>query len=488
MANISFQNNLDVLLLEPPMRYFPMMPNGLGYVYNSLKPLGIKIQAVDLNIHYFLERNQHQLWDTVSAFKYWTQLEWVKQNFWREINEVSDAIIQARPKIVGFSISQTSDRFAKEVVARIRPLPETIIIVGGYDCYYANSGPSNFPDFDYMCIGEADLTLPPLIKHLLTGWHPQDVLGFISKHDNPARHWVSSYWPKDIDALEFPKYEWTDGLPYENLVPLMMSRGCPWGRCHFCSERFPFRVRNPLKVIKEIEWHVIHGYTNFLFGDSCLNSDLWTLTSFCQELIKQRDHLLEVGAYLYGVAFSGQFHVSKHGTRELFTLMRSAGCQSLTFGVDGWTDKLARLQNKGYTFSMVEENLRNCHEVGIATNVNMVIGVPGETEADVDEAIENIIRCKPYITLFQNFNTLILGYGSDYYQWPGKYGIKFTESAIELYRRHPTAIPVDSWFSTAPYIDGEVRKARLQRIYSRLSEAGIPIGDYAKWQVKRYAA
>lgn len=477
----AFTKNLDILLLESPMRYVPMLPNGLGYVYNCLKPLKIKMQAVDLNIHYFHERNQPDLWSVVSAFQFWAKPEWVRDTFQREINEVFDAIVDASPKIVGLSVGETNHHFAREVVDRIRrALPETVIIVGGYDCTYRECGPANFPDFDYMAIGEADLTLPPLVQSLLKGERPHNLLGIIEDDrylSHPRRRqWQTDYYPKDIDSLEFPKYEWSD-YSYLNLVPLMMSRGCPWGRCHFCAERFPFRVRDPRKVIKEVEWFYLHGYSNFLFGDSCLNSDLDTLATFCQELIKLKRYM--------NINFSGQFHVSKDGTKELFTLLKEAGCGRLAFGVDGWTDRLAKLQNKGYTFKMVEENLRNCHEAGIAVAVNMVIGIPGETEVDIDEAIENIIKCKPYISIFQNFNTLILACGSDYYQEPEKYGICFRENKTELYQKHPSAIPIESWYSDQPNIDDKVRSARLERIYKKLNEAGIPMNDYAQWQVTK---
>ncbi|MFC2040931.1 radical SAM protein, partial [Chloroflexota bacterium] len=158
---------------------------------------------------------------------------------------------------------------------------------------------------------------------------------------------------------------------------------------------------------------------------------------------------------------------------------------SLVFGVDGWTDHTLRLENKGYTMSMVEENLRSCHQAGIVVAVNMVIGIPGETEEDVTETINNIIRCKRYIDYLQNINTLILAAGSEYYRNPEGYNIHLRGDRREIYEKHPYFIPPDLWYSDDPYIDQQVRVNRSRRIYETLAAAGVNITDYAKWEVER---
>ncbi len=53
IPSVEIQPNLDFLVLELPARYLPMMPNGLGYVYNILKKCDIKFQALDFNPIFF---------------------------------------------------------------------------------------------------------------------------------------------------------------------------------------------------------------------------------------------------------------------------------------------------------------------------------------------------------------------------------------------------------------------------------------------------
>ena len=54
IPSIKVDPSLDFLLLELPPRYIPMMPNGIGYVYNILKKTGIRFQTIDLNVITYL--------------------------------------------------------------------------------------------------------------------------------------------------------------------------------------------------------------------------------------------------------------------------------------------------------------------------------------------------------------------------------------------------------------------------------------------------
>jgi radical SAM superfamily enzyme YgiQ (UPF0313 family) len=231
----------------------------------------------------------------------------------------------------------------------------------------------------------------------------------------------------------------------------------------------------PKKVVDEIEWFVERGYYDFLFNESDMNGDPDSLVEICNEISRRK----------LKITFSGELRVDKRGTSEFFKCLHEAGCSQLVFGVDGWSDHTLRLQNKGYTISMVEENLRNCHEAGISVNVNMVIGVPGETEEDITKSINNIIKCKDYISCFQNLNILILGAGSQYYLNPEQFDIRFRGEKRELYEKYPYFIPPEFWYSVNPYIDLKVRVERLKRIFYDLSSGGVNVGEYAQWEVER---
>src|SRR5262249_33106807 len=162
-----------------------------------------------------------------------------------------------------------------------------------------------------------------------------------------------------------------------------------------------------------------------------------------------------------------------------FKKLRQAGFVALRFGIDAFSENTLRLQKKGYTTATVCQNLRDCSEAGIFSEVNWVIGVPGETEEDVDESIALILKNKPYIGRLANINPLILVTGGVYWLEPEKHNIHFRGNKEELYATHPRAIPAHLWYSTEPYIDEKVRQQRFERIVLALHEGQFSVGAWA---------
>ena len=114
-----------------------------------------------------------------------------------------------------------------------------------------------------------------------------------------------------------------------------------------------------------------------------------------------------------------------------------------------------------------------------------MLGVPGETEEDVDEMIRNLVACKDYIQSVESLNTLILAGGSEYLQNPDQYKIRFRGDRETILRENPYYIPPDLWYSDEPYIDQQVRMQRLDRICLALHTSGVNIGAFAARIVKQ---
>ena len=388
-------------------------------------------------------------WDNTNMDE-WDKPE-VIDYFMSELNELIDEIVRNGPKAVGISLNGSNRSLVKRFVKELRKsLPNVVIVIGGYDCVYYGLGQYLFPDFDYMLIGEAELTLEPLVKALARGNNPKDLIGIVSRYDSPRRIWEKVPLLKDLDAIDFPRYQWASYVWYQDcerkhLIPITASRGCNWARCHFCGECFPFRKREPGKVVDEIEYYTKYGFHTFHFNESDVNGDPQALYDLCSEIIRRK----------LNVKFVAQLRIDKRNTSDYFKHLAKAGFTHLRFGVDGWTDNLIRLQNKGYNMGVVFQNLRDCYAAGITTTVNMVIGVPGETENDVDEAIKNIISCKDYISLVESFNTLLLVCGSEYHRNPDKYKICFRKEKEEIYRTYVHYVPAELWYS-----EGSIYRSR----------------------------
>ena len=350
-----------------------------------------------------------------------------------------------------------------------------LLLVGGFSCYNPDIGLRAFPEADYMCIGESDLTVGPLVKRLAAGERPKDLPGVVSRFDTPDQMFVPAPMQHNLDQIEFPRYEWADLSIYRNfngyqLVPIIASRGCRWSRCTFCAERFYWRIRSPQNFVNELEWLVNQGCTLFMFNESDLNGMPEKLLEICDEIIR-RD---------IRVRLTGQLRIQKTSDRPFYDKLRAAGFVALRFGVDAFSANALRLQKKGYTVDMIRQNLKDCWEAGIFTEVNWVIGIPGETDADCNEGVDLILENQRYIGRLANINPLILVNGSVYWIDPERHGIRFRTSKDELYSNNPRYVPPDAWYSVDPYIDAKVRKERFENIVLRLYEAGFKVGPWAE--------
>ncbi len=278
----------------------------------------------------------------------------------------------------------------------------------------------------------------------------------------------------DLDLLDFPRYQWLDLDVYRNyngyqLTPIIASRGCRWSRCTFCAERFYWRIRSAAAFVDELSWLVEQGCRLFMFNESDLNGKPEAVLEICDEILRRG----------LRVKLTGQLRIHKKCDRAYFQKLRQAGFVALRFGIDAFSENTLRLQKKGYTTATVCQNLKDCWEAGIYTEVNWVIGVPGETEQDIDESIALILQNKPYIGRLANINPLILATGGVYWLEPEKHNIHFRGSKDEIYAANPRAVPAHLWYSTNPYIDEKVRKKRFEKIVLALHAGDFPVGVWA---------
>jgi len=461
--------------------------------------MGVNVQTLDLDLIFYHRFHSQRIFDGLESIKTahgyemkqdpwsidvitdeWEKLE-VIDYFSYEIKQLIAAIVAAKPKIIGLSLHHTNLRISQEVVKRIRDsYPEGIIVVGGYDCIRPEFGANLFEDFDYMVIFEAEVSLPVLVNRLLAGERPKNMPGIIAKDDRVDLPFTPAPQLQDLDAIPFPRYQWTDISHYRNyngyqVTPIVLSRGCRWSRCTFCAERFAWRRREPKRVVDEIEWLAEQGRNTFVFNDSDLSGDPAAVREICEEIITRG---------IKGITLSGQLRVQKGYSQEYFNVLAQAGFNTLTYGIDGWSKNTLKLHKKGYTIGMIEEVLKYTSLAGITVSINLVIGIPYETEQDIDETIENILKNKDYIDGVENLNTIILSTGSIYWEQPEKLGIHFRDDKDEIYRNNVKMIPTDLWYSVDPFIDQNIRLDRVKRIVETVKESGIRIGSYADWKLK----
>jgi len=493
LPKIEIRKGLDVLLLDMPARSLAQLPIGFAYVYKAIRQTSVNLQAIDIDLvayhRYHSRRCMNHIDRIESNGMLHPQDPWQAENYivWTDkafvdyfsdlLDEVVAKIVEAKPKAVGFSLHQTSHVSVSRVVERLRELlPDVCIIVGGMSCYQYFVARRIFPQADYVVVGEADTVIGSLAEAIARGERPIDIPGVVSKDDTEDRTFVGAPLPHNLDVVGGPDYGFTNLDFYVNwngyrLMPLVGSRGCGWSRCTFCAERFNWRARTPETVAEEIEYYTTRGFKDFVFNESDFNSNLSFVLRLCQEIVRR------------GIKanFTAQLRVGKDCDFQYYKAMKEAGFSCLRFGVDALSENTLLLQRKGYTKQMVMDNLKHCHDLGIYTEINVVVGVPGETDADIEESADFIIQMKPYIGRVAFINPLMLFVGSVYYFEPERHKIKFNGDKEELYKQYFVSLPDTAWYSEEPHIDHTVRRERFFRIVERMHDVGVPLGAFANF-------
>ncbi|HPD65170.1 MAG TPA: radical SAM protein [Bacteroidia bacterium] len=423
------------IILPPP--WSPLIPPlGIVTVAEIFRKNGIDCFEFDWNIellHSFekkfgkdFHRNHPLYWDAVYSSNFWQEALFSENYFgklvrdWFE-NEIS-VLIQKGFNVFGFSVFDTNKNVTKYLVTNFKKqFSDCLIIAGGpgMNVYVEYSHAENWlKHINLIFYKEVEDTLLLFINALKSSGNFDEIKGtaYIKKtnlfsfgfmkavarkilFNKPIEYFSLKYLPQNhppdlekipplnLDHLDLKKYK-TGGIPIE------FSRGCK-GSCSFCSETVrykPYRIRPVLEIINDIKTAKEKYKANYIcLICSALNGDPKHLKDFCQALINEK----------VNIHWGGNARPDLTLTPELLELMAEAGCRDLDFGVESGSDHVLSLMNKRFDISTASKIIRKCHQSGIKTSVNLIVGFPGENEDDFRLTLSFI---KEHFSLVEMFN------------------------------------------------------------------------------------
>lgn len=239
------------------------------------------------------------------------------------------------------------------------------------------------PGLTALVGGEVELNLCEIVRQTVAGESVDHMTGVWRKNGS-----LSLEAPPliDLDSLPFPDYSDFPWTKYPNtIIPIITGRGCGWGACLFCSDVTStagrsFRSRSPQNVLAEIACqHARHGGRLFVFTDLKINSDL----AMWRALIN------EIQDVVPGARWIGSVHVGSHGdnglTLDELKQARAAGMVRLTTGLESGSQRVLDGMIKGTDLDVTSRFLFDARAADHCVRVTIIIGYPGEEEADVDE-------------------------------------------------------------------------------------------------------
>jgi len=302
------------------------------------------------------------------------------------------ALIQDAAKdydLIGLSVMTMQIASALKVSRLIREAnPRAAIIWGGSHSTFFPEQTIKHPDIDAVVVGEGELTMAELAGGKPLG----EIRGLVYKKDgevvvNPARELHNP-------AL-MPLFNW-DLVPKEilyhlYLIPSLTSRGCPH-RCTFCINailRNGWRGRTVNQVLDDLR--VIESKEYFKgkklrFWDENFFVDFGRAKAIIDGMIEQGleipwETTIRAGYIKPGIVDD-----------ELMAKLKKSGCYLLSFGAESGSPEILKKIKKDVTPEEIVDSAKSCLKHGIIPQYSFMIGLPGETAAEMFETLGLIDR------------------------------------------------------------------------------------------------
>ena len=308
---------------------------------------------------------------------------------------LADSVREFHPHFVG--ITSTTPLIIKTyaIAKLVKDIDEDITVVAG------GPHPSALPEevlaesrIDCVVKGEGDSVLKSIIEKGINSGVPNI---FYKQDDIIGQSDLQSDYIKDLDSLPFPAYEILNIKDYYQprissrkapLAYIETSRGC-YGRCIFCNKNIngsKLRMKSPKRVVDEMEHMLKLGFKELQIIDDLFTADMGRAFLVCEEIIRR------------GLKFSwyprGGSRVDRVSL-ELLKIMKKAGCYRIPFGVESGSQRLMDLVEKNISREQVENAVKLAKKVGMETECYFMLGLPTETEEEMNESINFAIRLNP---------------------------------------------------------------------------------------------
>lgn len=305
--------------------------------------------------------------------------------------------IEFQPTVIGISTLFTPSYYNMIDISHVarKIFPHAMIIAGGgiptnmYKEIFRDS-----TSFDALCYGEGEKPLAGLLK-------ATDKQGFLDKHpswitrEKVAQQQLFSYdFVEDLDDIPFYDYDLLDPSDY-NISPTMKnlpsltekkhlfhyatSRGCIH-RCCYCSShtvhgrRMRYhsveRVREDLKRLRDE-----YGAETIGFQDDHFMADksrALSIINIAKEL--KLTFFFQSGLALYAL------------DRKTLEAIKDAGMNELVLPIESGSNRvLTEIMHKPINLSIAKRVIDDCGQLGIDTDAQLLIGLPGETKADIED-------------------------------------------------------------------------------------------------------
>jgi hypothetical protein len=236
-----------------------------------------------------------------------------------------------------------------------------------------------FEFFDALMVGDGVAGIQELLA-ALEGRHAMEHVTNLAWRDRNGDVRRNDPRPKldDLDEIPLPDFRDIDMARFLTplpIYPLMVSRGCWWGKCTFCSIGWikDYRMASGERI-QELATDLVRSY-----GARYVQVQDSSIPPRGARMLA--DAIAQEGLDLY---WSGEMKFERHFLeREYCDALYRGGCRSLLMGFESSSQSVLDLMQKGYRHDELPTMLANLREAGISAELSWFIGFPTDTKQSV---------------------------------------------------------------------------------------------------------
>ncbi len=311
--------------------------------------------------------------------------------------------------LVGFSSRNQTLNASLALARRIKAEhPDLPVIFGGVNAQLDQGRQllRSYDCIDFVCVGEGEVLFPDLADCLDRMGDPAGVPG-LAWRDAAGAVVLNPPPPvvQEMDALPTPDFDdyfaarARCAVPEaEVALPYRLSRGCSWreqtGGCTYCAVdclQAGHRRKSAGKVVDDLN-RLIRKYDcrAFRFDDDYASPALFEILAALEE----SDQTIR-----FSIATKADI------TKEALRRIKKGGGQEVFVGVENFTNRvLLGLMHKGIDAITNIRVIRYCYELDLNLRYYIILGMPGETEGDVQEMaarMEHLHHLPPPTSVFR---------------------------------------------------------------------------------------
>lgn len=386
-----FMKKMKLLFINPCLRKgasYKILPVGLASVMTFIHDHGYEFDLLDIDINeydddYVEQYIKDNTYDVILYGSIVTHYKWIK--------------------------------WLTKIIKKNQP--KTKIVVGNSvagSCYqvFMENAPA-----DVVVIGEGEYSCLEVLDAFKKGGSLSDVNGIAYRDDsgkivrNPHRKacriddlpmvsWVffevEKYIGTSRDNLAFGENDDEQTIT----LPVSTARGCI-NKCTFCHYVFwddPYRFRSPKDVLVEVKRNIErYGATYINFWDDLSFASIPQVEAMVDAIL---DSGLKFGwSAAIRTDLLGNPEKSYERRYELAKKMKKAGCSAVGYSLESGNKDVLAMMKKRVKVEYFGEQVRLLREVGITSNVSVIIGYPIETKETIHETFDMCVSNGIYPSL-----------------------------------------------------------------------------------------